>query len=605
MQSEGLHRHWKKKVPVPEIIRNLWHHRAQHGVYFALRAFLIFLAVISLITSAYAQALPHLDPTGRSGDRRPEPLEEELLTPPPTITLPAPPGPAKEQAGLHLKSVFVRKIVVTGSTVFKADEISRVTAPYENRNVTMEDMESLRRALTILYINKGYINSGAIIPDQKVVDGVITFQIIEGKLTHIDVEGNKWFRETFLRDRIALGVGAPVNISPLQDRLQILQQDQRIQRIHAELRPGAAPGESELKVKVEEKPPFSVWLAFNNYQPPSVGAERGLLTLAHQNLTGHGDILSLTYGRSEGLSPQFDTWYAIPINVYDTTLLLRYRVNDFAVVDKEFGPLDISSKSEIYELTLRQPIYRTLNQEFALALTIEHEYNKTYLSGEPFSFAPGVQDGREVVIPVRFSQEWTYRTQRQVIAARSRFSYGLHTEDATINNNKSIPDGRFFAWLGQFQWARILGFWDTQLIFRADVQRSNDSLLPLEQIVIGGRYSVRGYREDLLVRDQAIIASLEARVPIIQNKRWADYIQLCPFYDYGRGTSKDFPTSDPEDISSVGLGLRWAAPLIKKPFELRADAEVYWGYALRKIDLPYDDPQDAGIHFQFAITGFF
>jgi hemolysin activation/secretion protein len=604
MKSEGLHRHRKKKVPVPEIIRDLWHHR-ERCVYFALRTFLIFLLLVSLITSAFGQVLPRLDPTGRSGDRRPEPLEEELLPSPPTVTLPAPPGPQKEQAVPLLKSVFVRKIVVKGSTVFKADEIAKITAPYENRKVTMEDLESLRRALTVLYVNKGYINSGAIIPDQKVVDGVITLQIIEGKLTHIDVEGNKWFSTAFLRDRIALGAETPVNISPLQDRLQILQQDQRIQSLHAELRPGAAPGESELKVEVEEKPAFSAWLAFNNYQPPSLGAERGLLTLAHQNLTGHGDILSVTLGRSEGLSPEVDAWYAIPINVYDTTLLFRCRINDFAVIDKEFGPLDITSDSETYELTLRQPIYRTLNQEFALALTLEHEYNKTYLSGEPFSFAPGMQDGREVVIPLRFSQEWTYRTQSQVIAVRSRFSYGLHAADTTINDDKNLPDGRFFAWLGQFQWARILGFWDTQLLFRVDVQRSNDPLLPLEQIALGGRYSVRGYREDLQVLDQAIIASLEARFPIIQNMRWAEYLQLCPFYDYGRGTNKSLPNPDPEDISSVGLGLRWAAALVKKPLELRAESEVYWGYALRKIDLPYDDPQDAGIHFQIALSAFF
>ena len=599
MKREGLCRPRITKVPVPDRFTDIWHQRAR-GIYFVLCTFLI---VISLISSAYGQVLPPFDPTGRSGERRPELLEDRPSTPPPTVTLPSPAGPAKERAGALLGSVFAQKIVVTGSSVFSAEDIARVTAPYVNRTVTTEELESLRRALTLLYINRGYINSGAIIPDQTVVDGVITFQIIEGKLTHIDVEGNKWFGDAFLRDRIALGAGAPVNISPLQNRLQLLQQDQRLQRIHAELRPGAKPGESELKVKVEEKPPLYAWFAFNNYQSPSVGAERGLLTLSHQNTTGHGDILSLTYGRSKGLNPLIDTWYMIPVNVHDTTLLLRYRQNDFDIVDGTFKDLDIASKSEIYEVTLRQPLYRSLNQEFAIALTLEHEYNKTYLLGEPFSFSQGAVDGKTVVIPLRFSQEWTYRTQRQVVAARSRFTYGLDNRDATTNNNE--PDARFFAWLGQFQWARILDFWDTQLLFRADIQRTNDSLLPLEQIAVGGRYSVRGYRENALVRDQAFIASLESRIPIVQNKRWADYIQLCPFYDYGRGTNKDLPTPDPVDISSVGLGLRWAAPLIKSPFEVKAEIEAYRGVPLRKLDLPHDDLQDNGFHFQFAVTGFF
>jgi hemolysin activation/secretion protein len=143
------------------------------------------------------------------------------------------------------------------------------------------------------------------------------------------------------------------------------------------------------------------------------------------------------------------------------------------------------------------------------------------------------------------------------------------------------------------------------LLFRADIQRSDDSLLPLEQLSVGGRYSVRGYRENLLVRDQAFIASLEARIPIIQHMRWADYLQICPFYDYGRGTYKFISSTGPDDISSVGVGLRWAASLIKSPLNLRAEFEAYWGYALRDIDLPYEDVQDDGIHYQFAITGSF
>jgi hemolysin activation/secretion protein len=168
-----------------------------------------------------------------------------------------------------------------------------------------------------------------------------------------------------------------------------------------------------------------------------------------------------------------------------------------------------------------------------------------------------------------------------------------------------VPDGQFFAWLGQLQWARVLDFWDTQLLARADIQRSNDPLLPVEQVGIGGRYSVRGYRENLLVRDQAFIASLESRVPLIQNKRWADYLQLCLFGDYGRGTNVTVPTSGPTDISSVGLGFRWAASPTKSSFKLRPEAEIYWGYALRHLDLQNKNLQDRGIHFQIAISGFF
>jgi hemolysin activation/secretion protein len=586
-RENRLRKNWSLKGPVPFI-----------------SSLLILATCVSSGVSAYGQKLPPLNLGDRSEDSRAELLEQRTVTPPPTVTLPPPP-PQRGSSGALLKSVFVHKIVVQGSSAFTADEIAGVTAPFEGRNLTMEDLETLRHDLTLLYVNRGYINSGAIIPDQPVMDGLITFRVVEGTLASINLEGNKWFGASFLRDRITLGAEAPVNILHLQDRLQRLQQDPRIKLIHAELRPGAKPGEGELNVKIEENPPFSAGLSVNNYQSPTVGAEKGLMTLAHQNLSGHGDVLSFAYGYSEGLHPQIDTWYAVPVNAHDTTLLVRYRKNDSNVVDKVFGPLDIVSKMESYELSVRQPIYRTLSQEVALSLSAEYEENETSLLGAPFSFWPGADNGRTKVVPVRFAQEWTYRTQRQVIAVRSRFSWGVDAFDATTTNEPNTPNGQFFSWLGQLQGARILDFLDMQLLARADVQLSNTPLLPVEQIGMGGRYSVRGYRENSFVRDQAFIASIESRVPLVQKKQWADYLQLCQFLDYGRSTNVDVPTTGPKEISSIGLGLRWAAIPIKLPFEVKTEAEIYWGYRLRRFDHPHEDIQDDGIHFQLAVTGFF
>lgn len=242
--------------------------------------------------------------------------------------------------------------------------------------------------MTIFYINKGYINSGAIIPDQTIIDGIITIDIIEGRLTNIEVEGNKWFRDRYIRSRIRLGAEPPLNIYVLQERLQILQQDERIQKLNAELRPDVRRGDSVLKVQVQDEFPFKILLESDNYQSPSVGAERGRITLIDLNLTGFGDVLTFTYGQSSGIFPEIDVSYTLPFTAYDTTLILRYRKNDFNVIEQSFKDLNIKSKSDIASITLRQPFFRTLNREFALALMGEYLRNKTYLDEEPFSFSP-------------------------------------------------------------------------------------------------------------------------------------------------------------------------------------------------------------------------
>ena len=537
------------------------------------------------------------------------------LPPPPQILPPIPPAPPRQLEPLPRMRVFVREIRVVGSTIFSAEELSKLTAPYVNREVTTEDLEALRLALTRLYVDRGYVSSGAILPDQPVTEGVITYQIIEGRLTAIDVEGNRWFRSSYFTKRFSLAGEPPLNVNALQERIQLFLEDPRIQRLNAELKPGLRPGEAILDVRVEDRIPFKLWLDFNNYQSPSIGAERGLLDVEHQNLTGNGDILTLQYGwspvgtfwdadygRGTGMNPLLDFKYSLPFTAYDTTASFRYRRTDTTVIEKPFDVLDIKDKTEYFTLGLLQPIYRTPGTEVALQVLGEHISDITSLLGEQFSLSPGAQNGVTNVTAIRAIQEFVHRTQSQVIAGRSRLSFGVDLLDATINNEKDIPDGRFFAWLGQFQLVRrVPSLLDSLLIFRIDLQVTPDSLLTLEQFPVGGRYSVRGYRENTLVRDNAFVTSLEARIPIIRNLPVADYVQLAPFFDYGRAWNTKLPTaSDINAIYSIGIGIRWAVTL---PWvvPLQSQFELYWGHKLKDVETLGGNLQDKGLHFQFII----
>lgn len=519
-------------------------------------------------------------------------------------TLPTPPTSALSEAGhLPLEATLITKILVTGSTIFSEDELAAFTAPYENRTLTAEDLEALRVALTLEYVKRGYITSGVILPDQSVVDGTIRFEAVEGQLAEVEVEGQKWFRPAYFQGRVARAAGHPVNINGIQEELQILLRDPRIERLNAELKPGIQPGESAVSLHVAERNPWKAWLEFNNFGSPSVGAEQGLVTLAHQNVTGNGDILSLQYGVSAGANPQLDFQYSIPISVYDTLLTLRYRRNNAAVIEATFKPLDIKTESEAYSIRLRQPVYRRLDHELALSLVADHVREKTFLLGEPFSFSPGANNGESIVTALRFGQEWVLRSADQVLTAESRLSLGVAALGATIHES-NLPDSNFFSWLGQLQWARRLPpLWDLELLTRTAVQLSKKPLLSSEQIGVGGRYSVRGYRENQMVRDSAWLGSVEARLPLVSGKPWADLLQVAAFADIGHAWDVDRATPAPRTIAGVGVGLRWAANWTW-PIPMRPRLEVYWGFPLKKIHNPGHDLQDLALHMQFVLELF-
>ncbi len=532
--------------------------------------------------------------------QRPEPPSlPPPIAPPPLAPVPAPPaGPeSREFPGLK---VLVKDIALRGNTVFTSEQLREVTAPYTNRELTTEDIEALRLALTLYYINRGYATSGAIVQDQDFAGNVLIIQIVEGRLAKIDVEGNYWFRTSYIRSRIERGAGPPVNVNALQERMQLLQLDPRFQRINAELKPGLALGASNLNVRVTESNPFKVRFQFDNYQSPTVGAEKGLVTLEHQNVTGFGDSLSVQYGQSRGVNPILNVRYAVPLHPSDTTLLLQYRRSAFAVQAGPFKSLNIENRTEIYSVGLRQPLYRSLQHEFALSLTGDHEKNHSFLLGEPFEFVAGATNGQFRVSAARFGQEYIYRTGQQVLSILSRFSIGIG-DVLDSNSSSSVvgsADGRFFAWLGEVQMVRQLEFLRTQLVSRVTAQLTPDHLFPLEQMSVGGRYSVRGYREYSLVRDNATLASIEARVPIYSTSAGIDTIFLAPFVDYGRGWNSQVATPDPQTLASVGGGLIWNIPWRDSRFE------IYYGKQLNRLKLGDGNMQDHGVHLQLVVQAF-
>jgi hemolysin activation/secretion protein len=228
--------------------------------------------------------------------------------------------------------IHVKKFKITGNKIFSDKDLSIVTKPYE-REITSEELESLREELTRYYVERGYITSGVIIPDQEVLDGIVHLEVIEGVLTRIDVEGNKHFRSSYIGKRLMLMSGPTVNVNNIQQSLQLLQQDPRIRRINAELGPGIKTGEAILKVRVEEECPYKAILTFSNTQSPSLGPYRGELLLAHTNLLGLGDILE---GRFSLTSGSYESWlsYSMPVTARDTTLKAYYNRSAGMLVDR-------------------------------------------------------------------------------------------------------------------------------------------------------------------------------------------------------------------------------------------------------------------------------
>ncbi len=534
------------------------------------------------------------------GGLRPHLERPELPAFPPPLELPPPPLPPADQAPLSSRvRVFVRRIELEGNTVFSDEALGRLTRPYQNRLVDSEELQALRRALTQYYVERGYLNSGAVLPDQSVEDGVIQFQIVEGRLSELRLQGHDGLPPDYVERRLDLDQAAPLNLDDLRQGMQWLQQDPLIRRVDGELAPGAAPGEGVLTLRLEQAPQYRFGIVAANDRSPDVGGERLRLHFEHLNLSGRADVLGLRYGLTEG-ADDASAFYRLPLGDGDTALTLELERSESAVIEETFRALDIESELSAASLGLERRVHRDRQRSLVLGVALERRHSKTFLLGEPFAFSPGVPEegpdrGESDVTVLRLRQDWLDRRSNRVIAARSIFSFGLPWLGAT--DNVAAPDGEFFAWLGQFQWARRFDG-GGELLLRTDLQLASRSLLPLEKFAVGGADTVRGYRESLLVRDNGLVVSVEYRHPLfklplpgISRGPGDGQLRLAPFVDAGHAWNTDLPTPDPKTIASIGLGLRWdPGPGVH--------ARLYWGGALKDVDTPGNDIQDSGLHFR-------
>jgi len=536
--------------------------------------------------------------TPPSLERPPEVAPLPVLPPPAELIPPSnqPPSPNDVAPGDVPSTINVTGYNVQGSTVFSAAELEEATRPYVG-NISFAQLLQARSAITKLYTDQGYITSGAFIPPQTLQGGIVTIQVIEGKLEEINVTGTHHLNPHYVESRLALAAQTPLNVNRLLSGLRLLQLDPLIQNLSADLEAGARAGTSVLQVQVTETNPLSATINLNNGRSPSVGTFRRGVQLTHADLLGQGDSLSVGYTNTDG-SNGVDTSYTLPINPQNGTIRVSYGNTSSNVIEPPFDALDIQADSRYYELAYRQPLYRTPNEEFALGVVASRQESKTRLGIDnigPFPLSAGADDqGRTRISAFRFFQEWTHRSSRQVLAARSQFSVGVDLLDSTINNN--APDSRFFAWRGQGQWVRLLAP-DTLLFVRTDLQLTGDSLVPLEQFGLGGQDSVRGYRQDALLTDNGVLASAELRYPILRDRASDLLVQVIPFVDVGTVWNSSGPNPQNDTLASVGLGLqvRWSD---------RLTARVDWGIPLVDINARHRTWQESGVYFSLEFNPF-
>ena len=543
----------------------------------------------------YAQNRPNQPGRDRFPQETPSPVTP---APVPVVPIPEipeePPVPPSE--GQEDITLYVNRIDVTGNSILD-EAIQEIIQPLEERTVSLSELQRAERDITTLYVDQGYLTSRAELRPQTVEDGVVQIHVLENRIEEIVVEGTETLNPNYISSRVALGSDTPLNVNDLEDQLRLLLADPILANVRPTLKP-SDDNQSILVVEVEEANLSQITFGFDNYSPPLVGSERLGLNGRFLNLTGAGDRLLTSYYRSTtGGADVFDIGFQIPLNPMNGTLKIGLEDADDNITQSPLDELDINGSSERYDISYRQPLIRSPEEEFALTLGLTHQRGQTFISDQPIPFGIGPdEDGVSRTSVIGFGQDYTLRDTKGAWSFRSQFSLGTDLFDATQNSG-DIPDGQFFSWLGQAQRLQVLDE-NQLLVAKLDLQLTPDSLLSSERFVIGGGQSVRGYRQNVRSGDNGFRLSVENRITLLKNKPWAEQLIVAPFIDMGAvWNSDDNPSQIPDQqfLIGAGVGVLWE-PV--KNLNLRLD----YGFPFIDLRDRGDNIQDDGLYFSLGYS---
>lgn len=426
-------------------------------------------------------------------------------------------APAAEGAAPAVSAqgtIFVQRIETTPSEALSEEELQGLIAPYENKELTVNDLRELVAKINELYRQKNLITARAFLSPQKIEGGVVVIKLIEGKIGDVTIEGNKSTRESFIQTRVGLKSGDVLNTARLEKDLEHFNSVYDIDA-KVELKAGKDFGRTDAVVKVQEPRRYQLTTFVDNAGREDIGLYRFGALAADNSFLGFRDRLTLGMFLAEGTTSG-SVAYDFPVNKQGTRFGASYDMNRIDVISGEFEVLEIDGDSSDIGVFADHPLIGRSDLNVNVFLNYDQKKTTTKFS--------------DVTLVETTVNSFSYGGAARVIDQD-----GLWYLRGSLTNALSDleSDSNFLRTNADVSRYHILKN-DCSLVLRASGQLSFDDMLPSsEQFQIGGLSTVRGYDEGLLIGERGYFLSAELNFPLTPKPNWRDKVQGTVFIDHG------------------------------------------------------------------------
>jgi len=450
----------------------------------------------------------------------------------------------------------LKKMLIKGSTLYSKRRFSKLFRKYLRQKISLGHVYNIAQTITNMYRNDGYILSKAVVPPQKIEDGVIRIDVIEGFVDKVNIQGNVTGpRKLLNRYRKKLLKSRPLLAKDLE-RYLLLVDDLPGLSVKSVLTPSELKvGATDLTLILENKK-YDFGMGVNNRGSKFNGPIQFSSNASTNSILGLYDRIGFQGVVTK--NPEelrfLNGFYEMPVSSEGTKI---YFSGAFSNSQPGENLKDFDVKGDSTTLTLRatHPFIRSRSENLNAYMGFTHRDSTTEFLGEVDS------KDKLRIANLGFSYDFV-DNYRGINLLSFNWSQGVELFGASDAGSLKLsrPEGKssFTKFSGEaLRLQQLAPSW--VLLGAMSWQYSFEKLLASEEFGVGGSQFGRAFDSSEITGDHGIAFKLELQKTFQINKAYINDIQAYTFYDYGTTWNriKTSTGSSKQDLSSIGLGFRF------------------------------------------------
>ena len=438
-----------------------------------------------------------------------------------------------------------------------------------DKPMTFGRLAEIRRAVLERYRAAGKPLVDVYLPEQDVSAGVVRIAVAEFRLGQVRAHGNRYFSDKLLVREMPLEPGGAILQSAVSSGLAVLNANP-YRRVDAVFAPGAATNSTDVILQTEDRLPLRVNAGYDNDGVPELGRDRFFAGIGYGNLFGLDQQIAYQFTASNDFfsgNPDIEGRpdrarfmahalnYIAPLPWGDTIELFGVYAQSTPRLPDSYGQTGISAQmSARYDWHL--PTTTDTTQQIQFGFDFKRSNNDLEFGGfQVFNSNTHVHQFLLTYEIDKPTEAGTAHASATLIASPGDVDGA--NNDAAFNAARQGATARYmYLQLNALRAFSLGGGFS--LSARGAFQWTPNTLLPSEEMGLGGDSSVRGYSPYVVLGDRGWNVQTELRAPAWPIGATTAMTQLFVFLDAGHVWNR---IDQPAEISngslvSVGAGVR-------------------------------------------------